>query len=496
MGTVFRGERMKRQVVQIAGALVLATLLLGCEKGDAEPSSATLHPLAASMSKVRARLSGLTEEEAESIDSFLTHSDPGTAVFQVRRICGFVGKGMKSVDPAVVGDFVLSSSDNLYDDYFRAFDDEQLLRIAGALRGRPETEEIEQLMIEAVIRIGRGAFNGTLKEALRDVPFEDAVAPRRLPLRRVLPAEEADLETFTGAAEILRLDAFIEEGAQPDIAVQTYRQALLRWPEDPALVAGLASVYVENSSRFREELREFLSKAGTHDRGNAIYDYLRAGQLFRVGKDDEALVALRAALQGDHVSFHGLERAKRTAAFLRKKGYGPIRARLAGYRATSLAACFELKDLANRAIQRSREYENAGQTKRVETVVEVPLVLDRQFGSGSHMLLVQVVRATILSSGLRRIAESMRAKDPTGAGRLRELAETAEQRLRAIDKGRKMRGGGESLGQLYRLLGEKRFLNYVEGVLYGNEALFLERCADCESMKQVVTLTQKSYEFD
>jgi tetratricopeptide (TPR) repeat protein len=489
---------MIRQAATNLGILALSAFLLwGCEKGGADPSGpAVLHPLAAPMAGVRDQVKGLNEEELASIDAFLTRSDPSLAFFQVRRVCGILGKGLENADPVAVGDFVLEAAPHLYDDFFRAFSDEKLEKIAAALPGRSDGGEVELLMIEAVIRLGRGAFNGTLKQALKDVPFEEAVAPRKLPLRAVMPPEDGNLEAYTAAAEIMRLDTFLEEGARPELAIRTYREALRRWPGDAALVAGLASLYLENASKFGDELDEFLVKAPELDPRNALYGYLRAARLFRVGRDDEAFEVLGAALEGEQLRFHSLTRAERTSKFLRKRGYGPIRSRLAGHRAASLASYFELKDLANRALQRSHEYENAGDEERVEMLVGLPIALDRQLEGGSHMLMVQVIRFTILSAGLRRVSELAETKAPKTSLKLLERATKAEQRLRTIEQGRERCGGNESLGLLYRSLGEKGFLTYLDSVLYGNEAAFLEECSTCTSIDEVLPLTQKPYRFD
>jgi hypothetical protein len=195
------------------------------------------------------------------------------------------------------------------------------------------------------------------------------------------------------------------------------------------------------------------------------------------------------------ITFHSLERAKRVTAFLERHDYGPIRARLCAYRTASMSPYFELRDMTNRALQRTYEYEKSGEEEKLEVLLHLPVQINRQLGKEHHFLFAQLLRNAILTSGLQRLVEHNRSKNPALSMELKEQLDAAEARQEAIDEGSRLCGGADSAAHLHRLLGDEKFLVYVEGVLFGNEVEFLMSCAGHERLEACADLTQKSYSF-
>ena len=75
-------------------------------------------------------------------------------------------------------------------------------------------------------------------------------------------------------------------------------------------------------------------------------------------------------------------------------------------------------------------------------------------------------------------------------------ARTAKDRSTVVDEGEEMCAGQEAWGRYYELLGEERFLTYVDKVLFGNEVAFLIECAKADKIEDTVELTQKDWAFE
>jgi hypothetical protein len=310
-----------------------------------------------------------------------------------------------------------------------------------------------------------------------------------------MPADDDPKEIWTGCAELLRLKGFVAEGPRVDLAVMTYRKAIAKWPRDPVLISGLVTIYVEYEDRYPDELGQAVDGASMMDPANAAYAYLVAARCFRVGADDEALKILRSVKNRKHCTFHAIERAKRVVATLEKVGYGKLRARLTAYRSMSLAPYFDIKDLANRAILRSQEYEAEKRTDALTTVLEFPGVLSRQIASGPRVHHVERIRAKILAVGLSRHASWLGKRDFKAGERLREQAVEAEVRFNALTRGEDLAAGRNAWAALYDMMGEEEFLRYADQVLFGNEAEFLIKCADKKGIEETVDLARGEYPF-
>jgi hypothetical protein len=420
------------------------------------------------------------------VDSFCRFSSPAASPYEVRRLCGLVGRAIRGADPERIADFVIAASDHLYDDFFRTFEERALDGLSAACAARVHLPELGRCRLVAIVGRYHGVFEGTLTQALERVPFADVIAPIPVPALTLVPIVGAGPDEVTGAAEVLRLGIFLEEGERPDLAEETYRRALVQWPGDAVLYAGLASLYVEREERRSEELRALLRRASEADPENAAWHYLRAGRHFAAGRDEEGLAALRAGAACPRLSFHVLDRARRTAAYLESRGFGPIQARLLGARSVSTALFYELKLLADQTMRRSIEYGEES-PEALDLVLAYPETLDRQLGTEACPAALQHLRWGILAIGLRRRAETCAHADPEGSRlRLERVADLAD-RIAAADRGEKMCGGADAWAVLCRRLGEQRFLRWIDEVLYEDEAAFFLRCAEAGGLDAILT---------
>jgi hypothetical protein len=489
------------RLARIAGCAALLSLVLtlpACDffGSDEElPDSAGGHPLAKVLLDVRPGLSGLDASELAAIDTFIRQAGPRTSTVEVRRICGLAGKGLKASEPKAVADFILASKESLYDDFFRNLDEVALVRVSDLLRERPGIGDVERLRYGAIIGSGRGVYKGTLARALKVVSFGDAVKPIALARADLDPSAEDPVAVWQGSAEILRMQGFVLEGPSVELAVATYHRALDRWPNDPVLLTGLAALYVEYKDKYADELLSFLRQAHHKDSRNAAYSYLLAACHFRFGRDDKALAALRSGRNRPLCTLHTIERARRISSRLQAAEYGRMRAMLSAYQMTSMAPLFDVKDLANRAVLRSREYQVEKRTEDLETVLRFPEILSRQVSAGPRTRHAELLRVQILATGLSRRANWVVKTDAAGAERLRIESVEAERRAMRIEKGEELCGRKRAWGKLYDLLGQEKFLVYVEHVLYGNEAEFLVKCSDLEGLEDVVDLATAEYPF-
>jgi hypothetical protein len=293
------------------------------------------------------------------------------------------------------------------------------------------------------------------------------------------------------------MEPVLDGGARPEIAVEVLQSGLERFPGDPVLLAGLVSVCAVQEDRHPGQLAGALREAEESDPENAAWTYLRAMRAFRDGKDEEGLKALRAATERPRVSFHTFLRAQNVFSRLRELGYGELRARVCCLRVLSEPLYFDLKLLANYAIKRSHEYLITRPPEDLDVVLHLPHVLDRQLSAAPHPNLGQKIRWTILLNGLTRLADYHDRRDPNReqSTALRARAAEVEAKLEAIEAGAEVCGGREAWSTLYRLLGEERFARYVDGVLFGNEAEFLTRCAGRARLEECLELTQEAYPF-
>jgi len=493
-----RQFRVSLELATWAGLLLLTALLLvGCTEGNADAFTGTVadHPLAAALHTVRPHFDGLDETERAAIDTFIRHAGPRSSTFEIRRILTLSGKGLKAAPPVAIADFLIAGAAHVYQDFFAGFDDSELARIAGALRDRPGADAARLHRYRGIIETARSGYKGPLAEAVGIVVFEDAIEPKPIPRSKLTPTEDDPLAIWTGAAELLRLKGFVAEGPDVDLAVRTYERALAKWPNDPVLHAGLVSLYVEYEDRFPEELRRAIRRASERDGDNAAYAYLVAARDFRVGRDAEALEILAKVKPRGICTFHAIARAKRVVVSLEKAGYKKLRARLTAYRSMSLAPYFDIKDLANRAVLRSKEYEAEKRDDALMTVLEFPGVLSGQIAAGPRVHHVERIRAKILAVGLSGYAAWAARNDRGSVDRLRRDALQAELRFRSIEKGVSLGAGRTAWAGLYDMMGEEEFLKYADGVLFGNEAEFLIRCADKKGLEEIVDLARDDYPF-
>lgn len=488
----------KNSVAACLLAGLLAAMPIACGRGDgpalAEP--AVRHPLAVVLRSVQDRMRPLDGADADGLDAFLRYAKPTASTYEVRRACELAGKALRNADPGVLADIVVRARDQLYDGFFQALDDGKLEALALRLSDREGPGEIERLRMEAIIRRGSAVYDGPLGRAIATIPFDEAVAPRALPLADLLPREDAGVEDWVGAAELLRLPEFVAEGDQRPMAIEVLRRGLAKWPDHPLLVASLVSVYVENEDRCSDDLGEFLKTAEKADPENAAWPYLRAARAFRVGKDAIALDALRAGRDRPALTFRGLERSRLASRCLEAHGYGPARARLTAYRSSSMASWFLLKDLANRAVARSYEYETSKRDDDLRLVLELPRRIDRQTRAAPRSLFAELLRTTMLATGSRRLSEYQRGRDPNLAREYADRARDAEEATRLLEEASQEYSGPDAWAKLYAGLGEDKFLTYLDGVLFGDEASFLLACRKQGSFAEAATLAIRPWTFE
>ncbi len=487
----------RRSIAARTPSLLTAGLLLvlACGRGPGEGGEAVGdHPLAAAVARYRRSFTGLDERERQALDTFTREAGPATTPIELRRASELAGKGLADADPVTVARFVAAARAGLYQDFFRAFEAERREAVAAALLEEAGPSALNR-RIAGLLRSG-ARYSGPLAEAVAVAPFSSTVSPRKLPLAKLLPPEDADLDTVTGSAEIVRLDAFVEEGGQPEVSVDLYRRGLRRWPGDPVLLSGLVSVYAENVERYREELLETLAKAEEEELENAAWCYLLAAHHFRVGRDEKAVEEVRRGIDRPYATLHTLARARRTVRFLEKLGYGAIQARLTVYRSADMAPYFELKDLANRALLRTREYERAGPEKALDLVLRLPVRMERQIAARPQMLFARIIGCTVAANGYGRLSEYEETRDAARAVEYRRRGEEFAEQVRALEKAAHLCSGQKAWEKYYARLGEDEFLRYLEHVLYGNEAAFLLRCAKLKSFDESLPLTQEEYPFE
>jgi hypothetical protein len=458
-------------------------LFVSCKPGSDEGSArpAVRHPLAIFADRATAQFTDAPDADVAIVSGFCETASPLAGPEQVSEACGALGRCLVNAEPDVVARFVIEARGSLTSNFFHAFGPDALCALADSLSGVGDMSEAELLAIECILRQAQGAYSGNLAAACRDIPFADTVVPRPVPLEWLMPAEDAPREVYSGAASVLRSRACVKGGARPDLALRVYQRALDRWPEDPTFVAGMASLLVEMEERGPEQLMTFLDEATVRDPENAAWLYLKAARHFRAGLDDEGLLALSMASQKPKLTFHGPERARRTAAFLESLGYTPIRARLVAYRLTSTAPILDLKLVGSKALLRSYEYEDEGSLR---LVLELPSRIDHQLDGVPRMLMTEQIRLTLLSSGLPRLADFDRATDRDRAKQYQEHAERASEELARIEKGEALCGGMEAWGAILARVGDERFLRFLSAVLAGGEAEFLTSCSEKKRLEE------------
>ena len=451
------------------------------------------HPLAAALVSVQRHFSGLDETDGEALQSFIRYADPDAPSFEVRRVCAQAGRALAEADPAVVGGFVTAAADHLYDDFFRLSSAERRNEIAANLGESEKHGEIHRLRMEAILRRGGGVYEGTLGHALSVVPFEETMAILPLDPDVVLAPDATTPAAFAAAGEILGRAPFFAGVLDRERARATFLKGLEVWPGDPLLVAGLVSFYIEAADEYGVELDEFLPKAESLDPENAAWPCLRAARALRRGRDTEALAALRIAAGRSMLSFHGVERGRAVDARLQELGYGPIRSRLAAYRTEPVGVWLELKDLANRSIQRSFEYEAA---EKEDDLVQQRVALARALAAAPRVLFAELLRSRILVNGYQRLAEQSRTLNPTASHGFQEKATREETRLNLIERTYEEFGGPTAWARYLDLLGEERFLSYFDGVVFGNEAEYLLQCAGADSFQAVLRIAERPFPFE
>jgi hypothetical protein len=453
--------------------LVMLLLPSACGFGDDGEAAlpAVRHPIATAADQVAKHLNSLSGEDSVLIGTFRKTATPELDSYEVRQVCGALGRALATADAETVADFVLDTHEHLYAEFFAAFDADALTVLANSLRVPADVPELTVLSIEFILREAQGAYSGTLHAAAREVPFLDAVAPRPMPVEWLKPGEDAPREVYTGAAAALRSPACVEGGARSDLALEVYRRALLKWPGDPVFISGMASLLIENEGRSPRKVMEFLAKASEWDSENAAWLYLTAARHFRTGMDAKALAALSSAAERPHLSFYGVDRAQRTSAFLTALGYSPVRARVVACRLTSNAAVFDLKLAGSKALLRTYEYE---ELESCRVLLELPLVIKRQLGDRPRLLITEQILLSLLASGLPRLADLVNGER---SGPHADAAVVAEGRLTAIENGEKLCGGLTAWGQILTQVGDEAFVRFLDLVLSGGEARYLEDCA-------------------
>jgi len=477
--------------------LVTALLLAGCSEGNADAftGEAADHSLAVALHSARPNFQGLDDTERAAIDTFIRHAGPRSSKFEIRRILKMSGKGLKGAPPVAVADFLVKGADHVYQEFFGEFDDSELAAITEALRDRPGADAATLRRYRSIVSTARNGYTGPLSKAVGIVLFAEAVEPKPIPRAKLTPAADDPKEIWTGCAELLRMNGFVAEGPRVDLALKTYRQAIAKWPRDAVLISGLVTLYVEYEDRYPEEFAEAVKGASVMEPGNAAYAYLVAARAFRLGHDDKALAILGSVKARKLCTFHAIERAKRVVVTLERAGYGKMRARLTAYRTISLAPYFDIKDLANRAILRSQEYEAEKRADALKTVLEFPGVLSRQISASPRVHHVERIRSKILAVGQSRHSSWLRKSDRRAGDRVRNEAVQAELRFRALERGKDLASGRVAWAAFYDMMGEEEFLRYVDCVLFGNEAEFLIRCSEKKAIEQVVDLARGDYPF-
>ena len=160
-----------------------------------------------------------------------------------------------------------------------------------------------------------------------------------------------------------------------------------------------------------------------------------------------------------------------------------------------MAPCFDLKDLANRTILRSTEYQVEKREDALKTVLEFPSVFSRQIAAGPRVHHVERIRSKVLATGLSRRADWLSKTDPKAADRMRREAVQAELRTRQLERGEDLAAGRYAWTTLFDILGEDDFLLFCDRVLFGNQAEFLILCADKKGIEEVVGFATAEYPF-
>ncbi len=467
-------------------AILLTILLAQLACGNGDDGSGALpvlrHPIAKAADGVVNQLNARSDEDSALIETFRRTATPTLASHEVRQACGALGRALATADPETVADFVLETRENLYSEFFAPFTNDALDTLANSLRVPADIPELAVLRIEYILREAQGAYSGTLLAATAQVSFLDAMAPRPMPVDWLRPAEGAPPEIYTGAAAALRSPGCVEGGARPDLALEVYREALARWPADPVFVSGMISLLLESEERAPDRVMRYLAEASERDPENAAWLYLTAARHFRAGRDALALAALSSAARRPHLSLYGVERAKRTSSYLIALGYSPIRARVVAGRLTGNAAVLDLKLAGNKALLRSYEYDDL---ESCRVLLEVPLVIDRQLGDRPRLLITEQVLLSLKSSGLPRLADLANGER---SGPYADAAEAARRRLAAIESGERLCGGLEAWGRMVSLIGDEAFVRFLDDVLSGGEARFLEACAGKKQLEDCLKL--------
>jgi hypothetical protein len=149
---------------------------------------------------------------------------------------------------------------------------------------------------------------------------------------------------------------------------------------------------------------------------------------------------------------------------------------------------FDLKDLTNRVVKRSFEYEAADDAESLEAVVDVPVVVARQMGATPRMLFTEIVRCRILVMGLNRKAALLSGDGAALTTELKKESTAMADRIERIERAAEFCSGQDAWARLHDILGEERFFEYVENIIYGDEASFLARCGDVSCVADAVSL--------
>jgi hypothetical protein len=141
----------------------------------------------------------------------------------------------------------------------------------------------------------------------------------------------------------------------------------------------------------------------------------------------------------------------------------------------------DLKLAGSKALLRSYEYEDL---ESCRVLLELPVVIERQFGESPRLLITEQVLLFLRSSGLPRLAD-LSSGERSGA--YADAAVAAENRLLAIEAGEQLGGGRRAWGQILARIGEAGFLRLLELVLSGGEARFLASCAGADGLEECLT---------
>ena len=465
---------MKHMTSRSLGLVVLAAaFVFGCGPGDPglnrRPRSFDF--LDAGLDK---RLRNAGGADGEWARDYLDGGGTLSEEVNQRRLFATIGK-LIHADPAEkVAAFVVAARKNLYDDFFNAFTEDERLRLTVALRRECDPDSVLAERYAAILGGRRGTFPSTIDRMLRSLSLAELAAPAKMPVAQIesIAADSDDPAVLAGASEILNAGLWvIPPSSTSDVVALSQSlmdRAIELSPEDPALRMAAVAIRLRPEVP-RAELAKACHEAIAIEPKNGAYAYLLGVALSDAGDDREALAAVEAGLPAAYVSFHGIERARFTVAFLRKAGYGPVGAHLAAYQVAPVHAAYRMKGLWDRILLNGDRVEGAPRL-----AARFARTLAEQIEQQPRFYTTEVIRLMILLESCKR---------PDAPTEDVDRAQAIRDRLRQLEVGRNLASGATAWDELYRILGEHAFKRYVAEVLYGDEISFLLECAKLETIE-------------